>query len=206
MLKVPPCPDCGNAPVFHHLEYMSSFLNRATRWIEAPGNFAWKYIGPVLGPLVFGIGGVWTIKALNKLHLGKFTNEPTSEDSGRSVVMWEEAKRRGIAIREFHLFNMGGNLFLAKYKGKEISFEGLPRPMYVEGQVPSWMDNKDIMRNKFTEAKIPVAKGDICFSWHHAKQLFERLQKPVIVKPHVGSRSRHTTTQSKILKKYPYPY
>jgi cyanophycin synthetase len=56
------------------------------------------------------------------------------------------------------------------------------------------MDNKERMREHFVKAALPIAQGGVCRKWEDAESLFNRLRKPVIVKPHFGSRSRHTTT------------
>jgi D-alanine-D-alanine ligase-like ATP-grasp enzyme len=77
--------------------------------------------------------------------------------------------------------------------GKTICFDGLPRPAGPEALSLYWMDNKPAMRKRFMEAGIPVAKGGSAFSEKQALEIFHSLRKPVIVKPHSGSRSRHTT-------------
>jgi hypothetical protein len=59
------------------------------------------------------------IKTFTTLRIGNVTKEPNEKDSYRTRVLWEEAKRRGIDMIEFHMFNMGGDIFLSRYKGKE---------------------------------------------------------------------------------------
>jgi len=56
------------------------------------------------------------------------------------------------------------------------------------------MDNKAKMRKNFKAGGIPVAKGGVAVSKSGALKLFNELNHPVITKPNLGSRSRHTTT------------
>ena len=82
--------------------------------------------------------------------------------------------------------------FLAEYKGKTITFDGLPRPEYLESGSFKWMDNKGIMKHKFKKEGFPVAEGGTAFTEKGALKIFNSLKKPVITKPNLGSRSRHT--------------
>jgi cyanophycin synthetase len=56
------------------------------------------------------------------------------------------------------------------------------------------MDDKAKLKKHLAEAGLPVADGKVVFRTKTALELFEQLNKPVIVKPNEGSRSRHTTT------------
>jgi cyanophycin synthetase len=54
------------------------------------------------------------------------------------------------------------------------------------------MDDKGIMKIKFLKEGLPVAKGGVAFTKKQALEIFNGLKKPVITKPNLGSRSRHT--------------
>lgn len=41
---------------------------------------------------------------------------------------------------------------------------------------------------------IPVPQGGVAGSYRQAKKIFDRIEKPVIVKPRLGSRGRHVVT------------
>ncbi len=71
-------------------------------------------------------------------------------------------------------------------------FEGLPRPFGLFDKSLAWMDNKSLIKKKFSAAGIPVARGGTCTRFSQAEKVFEEVGAPVIVKPHIGSRSRHT--------------
>jgi cyanophycin synthetase len=56
------------------------------------------------------------------------------------------------------------------------------------------MDNKGEMKKHFEKAGIKVARGGVTHYKRRALKIFHSLDKPVITKPNLGSRSRHTTT------------
>ncbi len=181
------CVDCGGAQVNHRAVYfsiwLSSMIEPWTSWMNylIPENKI-ESIGPVL------------IKILTILRLGNITKKPNSKDSGRAQVLWEEAIRRGITMEEFHLFGIGTDVFISRYKGEMRFFDVLPRTKDYNPKGLEWMDNKNEMKKHFRKAGIPVAAGGIASSRKEAISLFNSLNKPVIAKPNLGSRSRHTTT------------
>ena len=74
-----------------------------------------EWIGPIL------------TKSLTFLHMGTITTKPNEKDSFRAKVLWEEAIKRGIDMREFHLFGVGNDIFISKFKGEMRFFDVLPR-------------------------------------------------------------------------------
>ncbi len=181
------CVDCGGAQVNHTAVYMSILLGSLIEpWTNWMGRLIPEYKLEWIGPIL--------TKTLTLIHLGTITNEPSAFDSGRTKVLWEEAKKRGIALSEFNLFNIGHDIFISRYKSKMRFFDVLPRPKDYNPKGIEWMDNKNEMKKHFRIAGIPVAAGDIASSKNEALQIFKTLNKPVIAKPNLGSRSRHTTT------------
>jgi D-alanine-D-alanine ligase-like ATP-grasp enzyme len=134
------------------------------------------------------------MKALVTLRLADFLDAPDATTTGRARVLWEEANRRAILIREFRLLGNRSEVFLAAYQGRQKSFMGLPRPGSAESPGFAWMDDKEVMRERFSAAGIPTARGGVATSLAQAYALFDTLRPPVITKPKTGSRSRHTTT------------
>ena len=181
------CVDCGGAQVNHRVVYfsiwLSSMIEPWTSWMNylIPEDKL-EYIGPIL------------TKILTILHLGNITTAPNEKDSGRARVLWEEAIKRGIDMREFHLFGIGTDVFISRYKGEMRFFDVLPRTKDYNPKGLEWMDNKNEMKKHFKAAGIPVAAGGIASSRKEALKIFNFINKPVIAKPNLGSRSRHTTT------------
>jgi len=181
------CVDCGGAQVNHHLAYMSIWLSEMiepwTMWMNniIPENKL-EWLGPIL------------TKVLVVIHLGKIEKLPSEKDSLRAKVLWEEAIKRGINMEEFLLFGIGRDIFTSKYNNEMRFFDVLPRTKDYNPKGLEWMDNKNEMKKHFKKAGIPVADGGIASSVKEALKIFNRLNKPVITKPNLGSRSRHTTT------------
>lgn len=182
------CKDCGGAQVNHKLTYcgvlLGSFMDP---WI--------RFMGKIVPEESLEWMGPGFIKTFKFLGLGKTTSTPSEKNSYRTRVLWEEAQQRGINMVEFHMFNLGGDLFLSKYKDKNIRFfDVLPRPKGWDQAGLFWMDNKNEMKKRFKKVGIPVANGTIARNKKQALKIFGKLNKPVITKPHIGSRSRHTHT------------
>jgi cyanophycin synthetase len=141
-----------------------------------------EWIGPIL------------TKVLTILHLGNITVALNDKDSLRTKVLWEEATKRGIVMKEFHLFGIGNDIFISKFKGEMRFFDVLPRTKDYNPKGLEWMDNKNEMKKHFAKEGIKVAAGGIASSKKEALKIFNSINKPVITKPNLGSRSRHTTT------------
>ncbi len=181
------CADCGGAQVNHGMVYFSLWLSETiepwTKWMDniIPERKL-EWIGPIL------------VKVLTFLHLGNVTTAPNEKDSYRAKVLWEEAIRRGIDMKEFHLFGIGNDIFISRFKGEMRFFDVLPRTKDYDPRGLEWMDNKNEMKKHFQKEGIKVAAGGIVNSEKKALKLFKTLNAPVIAKPNLGSRSRHTTT------------
>ncbi len=181
------CPDCGGAQVNHTITYVSVLLNK---FVEPWMNFlsGWvpeekmEWIGPGF------------IKCMNICRLGYVTKEPTEKDSGRTQVLWNEAIKRDISMYEFHPLGIGHDVFITRHNGAMRFFDVLPRPKGYNPKGLTWMDDKHEMKKHFRRAGIPVAQGTIAGSKKEALKIFNSLAAPVITKPSIGSRSRHTTT------------
>ena len=181
------CPDCGEAPVNHSVAYISVLLSAIVEpWTN--------WIGRIIPESSFDWIGPYLTKIFTFLRLGKITYEPKEDDSGRTKVLWEEAIKRGINMYEFSLFGIGHDIFVSDYKGDKRFFDVLPRPKIYNPKGLEWMDNKGEMKKHFEKAEIKVARGGVTHSVRNALKIFRSLDKPVITKPNLGSRSRHTRT------------
>jgi cyanophycin synthetase len=189
------CPDCGNAPINHKVAWFSSVFERIILIpITKPLAWLWHIIEPAVAPFLFKYFLPFFMKVCVVLHIARFIDASDNQSMSRSKVLWEEANRRGIRMREFVLFNLRKESFVVQWHGKTRTFQGLPRPNVVESKGIAWMDDKEIVRERFEAAGIPVSRGGVATTLHHAKEIFKTLRPPVVVKPERGSRSRHTTT------------
>ena len=181
------CMDCGGAQVNHQIVYFSILLGALvdpwTNWMSK-----------IIPESSFDGMGIPLTKTLAFLRLGKITYEPQEDDSGRTRVLWDEAIKRGIKMYEFRLFGIGHDIFVSEYKGDKRFFDVLPRTKEYDPKGLGWMDNKGEMKKHFEKAGIKIARGGVVHLISSALKIFRSLDKPVITKPNLGSRSRHTTT------------
>ena len=190
-----PCPDCGPVPVIHWIEKMSVIVD----WMLSPiARFSARASRP-FRPFSRTLAkrGFWVsfLNFLAAIRLMTVTERLDEKDNLRTQALWESADKLGIRVKEFRLFGTPGNpFFTAEYKGRKIAFEGLPRIPGFSDDAIEWMDDKKAMKKKFAAEGIPVARGAGCFRFRKALKVFREIDDTVIVKPSIGSRSRHTFT------------
>ncbi len=188
------CLDCGPAPVSHFAAKTSVILGFLIKKITRPFafiedrivNFLFPRFEPVM-PFFF--------KTLSFFGLGEVTDKCADDNIERTKCLWKAAEKRGIAMHQFRILKRPTIIFFADFKGKRRVFEGLPRPPKrgAAGSSLEWMDNKAVMKEKFKVGGIPVAKGEVAMTERKALAIFKTIGHPVIAKPNLGSRSRHTT-------------
>jgi D-alanine-D-alanine ligase-like ATP-grasp enzyme len=187
------CKDCEPAQESHLVAYLSVVFG----WIDEPFFDLMEMIFKNLAQRVGDLITLPFFRTMVFLRLAHWTEKPNAKDSWRSKCFWDEAERRGIRMREFHLGPIGDG-FLAEYSPrnggakKTLVFDGLPRPGFQESAALKWMDNKGTMKIKFLKEGLPVAAGGVALTQRGTLKIFNRIQKPVITKPNLGSRSRHT--------------
>ena len=181
------CKDCEPAQEIHWVAYLSVVLSYVGQPLFDLMEMLFKTTAEAISDSV----SIPFLKLMVFLGLGHFSSRPDSKDTLRTKCFWEEAERREIKMVEFHMGSLRDS-FIAEYKGKKITFDGLPRPDEMESDSLKWMDNKGIMKIKFKKEGLPVAKGGTAFTKRKALKIFNSIRKPVITKPNLGSRSRHT--------------
>ncbi|HUC01419.1 MAG TPA: hypothetical protein VMA75_00745 [Candidatus Paceibacterota bacterium] len=201
------CPDCGPAGVSHFVERWSVRTADLVGVIEAPPAAIWRGIKPILARLRPGRLAPATARAAAALGLGEIKTRPDDKVNWRTRVLWEEAERRGIVMREFRPFGLPREIFYATYGADTRGFDGLPRPRAAHESSIDWMDDKGVILKKFRAAGVPVPRGGSVSTIAAAEKIFHEIvdgkssvrdgssaasSSAVIVKPAIGSRSRHT--------------
>jgi len=188
------CKDCEPAQEIHWIAYLSVVLGV----LDEPFFDLMELLFRNTAEKISDKISVPFFKTMVFFKLGYFSDKPDAKDTWRTKCFWEEGMRRGIKMREFHLGPIR-DAFIAEYKSprqggasQTIIFDGLPRPGIKESESIKWMDNKGIMKEKFLKEGLPVAPGGVAFTKRSALRIFDRIKKPVITKPNLGSRSRHT--------------
>jgi len=187
------CKDCEPAQESHFVAYTSVVLG----WIDEPFFDLMEMIFKNTAEAISDKISLPFFKLMIFLKLGHWSFAPDAKDTWRTKCFWDEATRRGIKMKEFHLGPIG-DAFVAEYSPrngggkKTILFDGLPRPGMKESPALKWMDNKGTMKIKFLKEGLPVAPGGVALTKKGALRIFNGITKPVITKPNLGSRSRHT--------------
>ncbi len=181
------CKDCEPAQENHFVAYLSVVLDYISQPLFNIMELLFKSTAEAISSRV----SIPFMQLMVFLGFAHFSERPDSKDTLRTKCFWEEAERRGIKMREFKM-GLIKDSFIAEYKGKRISFDGLPRGEEGESGAIDWMDNKGIMKIKFLKEDLPVARGGVAFTKKKALKIFNEITKPVITKPNLGSRSRHT--------------
>lgn len=185
------CEECGSGAVNHRAKYITVAVNDVFGHIFSFTKFA----RPLFARMHY-IEHFVSYKLFNLCVLVGVANKNIEIDNETALLaqmLWREAESRGIKVWEFRLFNLPRNLFVAEFRnGGYITYEGVPVPPSVTRQ-EKWIDDKSILKRRFMKLDLPVAKGGAVMTKNGAIKLFEKLQAPVIVKPHSGSGSRHTT-------------
>lgn len=184
------CPYCGNNPTPHALTKFSETYTIASKPLNnlVAGLGLTRAIFAVADSALQAFVFLWLMTGMAKWQSGEIIKVQ------RARVLYDEAVRRGIKMDVLAIFGKPVDLYRAYIDGKKITFSGLPRPSKLVGPALFWMDDKGVLKERFLKAGIPVAAGGNYSNYYEMVKDFRKLQKPVIVKPRLGSRGRHTTT------------
>ncbi len=194
--KINSCSACGTSPVSHGFMYATSLIDlffentigRAFGWIKIPRE------GWLANYVVMGFVGLFRI-----FFLARFSNNIEKAMSGRSKLIWEEANRRGIKMQQIVMFGKYLEQYRAKINGRSVYFQSIPIPHNLPQSGYDWIDDKYKLAERLRKNGIPAPKAFVAWSFFGAQKKFDKLKKPIIVKPRTGSRGRHTTTNIKTL-------
>ncbi len=190
------CPDCGEYPVNHLEQKILAILDTCTGAMFGPVDPLALRLAPLFAWISFDRIALPFYRLLAALHIGALRTDADPRNAPRTHLLWEAARRRGIAMWQFQPLDdpRGVSFFVAKKGAAWRSFEGLPRPRTM-GSSPSitWMDNKAALKKHLVPAGIPMARGRACVTLRGALRTMHEVGTPVITKPNLGSRARHST-------------
>ncbi len=182
------CLYCGLNPTPHAFGWfgntMGIILDPMTRWSSR--SFMGRLINRVLDKIQFPM--LWFFELIRVV---KWHSDIEDVPIGRAKVLWQDAQKRNIPIWGMIVFGKCVDVYKAEVNGRKIIFEGLPR---ITSSAESWMDDKSLLKKLFLKNRIPVARGGSFATFRGACKAFRNISKPVIVKPRLGSRGRHTIT------------
>ena len=185
------CSACGTSQVNHRLMFTLRFIDELV-----------SIVGRIYMPIFAAGNNVRLIYAVEKflfnlLHtLGiiRYDKDIEKTVNGRSRLIWEEAKRRGIEMEQLMFFGKPIDHFRAKINGEIVFFNSLPIPIWMPHKGYTWVDDKLTFAGKLKKIDIPSPKTKKILFWSDALKAFGDMQKPIIIKPQFGSLGRHTTT------------
>lgn len=186
---MPPCLHCGNNPTPHFMAWLTESLNVCFTPLSERlyGTRIGRALDWLADRMLWGM-----VRILQKLKVARFHSDQTRVPNERARVLWEEAERRGIKMEGMIIGQRPSDLYRVELGNRTLLFNGLPRPRQTPAML--WMDDKARLRRVLETAGVSVPPGGCFTSWRDARTCFEQLEKPVVVKPRLGSRGRHTTT------------
>ena len=129
-----------------------------------------------------------------------FHNDSEKASSDRSKVIWKEAEARGIPMQQLLAAGKPSEFYRARVQNRWYYFTSIPLPLYMDQSAYLWIDSKVHLKKFFIKRGVQVPKGGAAHSLKAAETIFNRIQKPVIVKPANGSRGRHSLTHLSTLE------
>lgn len=199
IFKLPYCEECGEARVPHSIFRTPRFFEKGFSDTSFFGRM-FTYIEGLSDKIVtffFTSKRIMLIaKSLSDIGLGTFDTTPTPNDNTRTLALYEGAKPANVTLYAFKLF--GKPLFFVAEKKvgetlEQIVFHIIPRSKGFVSSSLAWMDDKGTLKQKLIEAQLPCAEGGVAETITEALTLFRKIGRPVITKPHHGSRGRHTS-------------
>ncbi|WKZ24888.1 MAG: ATP-grasp domain-containing protein [Patescibacteria group bacterium] len=186
------CLYCGNNPVSHHWtwfnETMAVIFNPLIAFLT--DNFLMQRFNRLFDHIFSLVG-----KILEKAGFLSYVKERPNKLSHRTEVLWDEADSRGWRFERLIFFGKDLDYYRVFVKNDHpILFSGLPRPHYMPGLGDWWIDDKYLVKKVLSAKGLPIPKGGGFSNYNSLLRVFKKLDKPVIIKPRLGSRGRHTTT------------
>ncbi len=197
--KLPYCEECGEAPVPHRLEKFSQILDDIMMRSDlSKGLFVFferhvTHAALALIPISFIEGFLNLLSAVGLMTRREAAH---TSDNTRTLALYEGAAAKSVRLAQYLLGSLPIAFIAEKMDGtkRKVAFTIIPRPRGFMSPSLDWMDDKGILKVKMAEGNIPHADGGTARNWKQAKAIWGRLGRvPVIVKPHRGSRGRHTT-------------
>ncbi len=187
------CAACNDSPVPHLPTYISASIEA---WLadhsvsRFASNTLFFSLRSALADVVLGA----FIEGALFLRIASLGHDIDMACTYRSQVVWEEARCRGIKMEQIFLFNKPTEIYRARLRDMRIYFQSLPVPDSLVDQQYERLDDKLCLKKFLNEQGIAVSRAHQAHTLREARDIFESLQKPLVVKPRIGTRARHTTT------------
>lgn len=192
--KLGSCSYCGNSPVPHIPTFVFQSFNifvgliyqtfvsfKIYRVITIAIRYVFAWIQRFHYPLAMRLG------------ILKFSDTLEKATTYRSQVIWEEARSRGIPMQQMVVFGRPVDVYRMFTKNHWWYFESIPLPYWLDQADYAWMDDKFLLKERLKLYGAPVPRSVSVTRVKQALREFRKFSGPVVVKPRIGSRARHTT-------------
>ena len=193
------CSYCGDASINHTFRFLDSFISIP---IDTHGIKIFKYVPSFAKNFADSIP-YFLFGTLSIFKLIKFSSDIDKANTFRSKIIWEEAKRRGIIMEQVIFMGKPLDYYRAVINGKFFYFESIPiRPEFSYTN-KNW-DDKVVLKQELSKEGVPIpAYCNLPFlHFKNLEEIFNKMEKPIIVKPRIGSRGRHTITNINNLQQF----
>jgi cyanophycin synthetase len=186
------CFACGSSPTTHATTFVFATLDG---WfndrLAAMPRLSWAL------NTLFRYASAFEPAAMRIMHYstgGKTFRDITRTPTNRAMVLWREAQVRGIEMEQIAIFGIPSDCYRAKIGSRWLYFDGLPIPRREGVGSYTWLDDKYLFKRFLNQIGVSAAESFMTTSLPVARERFEQFGVPVVVKPRLGSRARHTTT------------
>ena len=185
------CVECGSSSSKHWLVWIASTLDLTLARTVTSHRFLSFYSDVVrksaalLAPVISLF-----FKSAVILRIISLRDDIEKTHTLRSRVVWEEARRRGIPMRQLFVLGLSTELFEAYLQNSSHIFLSLPVPLRYRADEP-WVDDKYMLKKKFAEGGVAAPLSYSVSTFKEAREALARLGT-VCVKPRFGSNGRHT--------------
>jgi len=185
-----PCPACDGSYHNHRALWLShssdvlalGFAKFRNSWIVRTLSAIGEWAISILGHVAFAIGSL----------LGAFTLHDDVEQgrTERARVIWREASRRGIPMRQVYLFGKPMDLYRITIRGKTYLVDSIPIPARKQKEALH-IDDKITFKQMLRDAGLPAPESRSARTLAQAKRVLAE-HSCVCVKPRSGSNGLHT--------------
>lgn len=136
---------------------------------------------------------VWSglLNIFRLLGAVRFVRDPDEKEIyNRSLIIFREARKRGIEIEAIKIFGGYKNEFRYRIGGKYSYFETNPLANVWNSKA---IDEKFQTKNILAANNVPVPLGHVFTSFRKARDYGLKLRFPLAVKPNAGSLGQHGT-------------
>ncbi|MFC1598038.1 hypothetical protein ACFL2M_00710 [Patescibacteria group bacterium] len=171
--------------VVPHVEFFIEKTLRPVEWlVDLVQGSPLSRLQPYISRALVGLFSV--------LRIVRFESEvDETQFHNRSLIFFQEARRRGLDIAAMKVFGRYVNEFRLRYDGKTYLYEGIP--LKIRDYPVIDLDDKPTAKKFLKKHGVPVAKGGHFLSAKKALRYGRELGFPLVVKPSGGSLSYHTT-------------